>query len=331
MWPEEVANYLLTDDEANDQEGYSIIERQIGAAQTTDFIRGSYRHFGAKVQAVHTQVPSLTQVGEAPSLFRAIHLWAIQYRQIQQPPILPMQFVATLEASGGQDRYRRLLVPNAQVLKLETENSLVHQIVLACRGRQNDGRSCRDQTTEFETGAMVVLAMNTIHSTRRHSPFRRTDRSQELMGRNWIHVRGNYVWQVKKDALAPNNPGELANEMHTAALHIEGKTGVLDNAKTGRFHLQFYGANSDGSGDPERVLYRMLPDQDEVDKIVASQSSDAVVLEFAPGETFGDRETPLRPATIPFNAAAWTSTPLVGLVMISTTKMAANFECPRRL
>lgn len=124
----------------NDQEGYLIIELQIGAAQTTDFIHGKLLQtfLERKVQGVHTQVPSLTQVGEAPIAVQSNSPSSGLFStdKFSSLPILLDAIRRDIEATGGQDRYRRLfLVPNnAQVLKLETENSVVHQIVVAYRG-----------------------------------------------------------------------------------------------------------------------------------------------------------------------------------------------------
>ena len=155
---------------------------------------------------------------------------------------------------------------------------------------------------DLKSSAQVVLAGNTINSTRlalnsfpRPAPL---NVNGELMGRNLMyHARSNFIWRVKRSALGlpPPDPAKIK----TAALHITGSTPVASGG-IGQFHFQFYAApNMDvpmfpgASRDPERFLYQMTPNIEDVESVLAAQSglgNDRVVIGIRTvGETFGNR------------------------------------------
>jgi Rieske Fe-S protein len=124
----------------------------------------------------------------------------------------------------------------------------------------------------------------------------------ELMGRNLMfHTRSNFVWRVKRSAM--NLPPPDPTNITTAALHITGSAATTGSG-VGQFHLQFYAApNMDvpmfpgASKDPERFLYQMAPNIEDVESILEAQTglgNDRVAIGIRTvGETFGDRTSPI--------------------------------------
>jgi Rieske Fe-S protein len=158
----------------------------------------------------------------------------------------------------------------------------------------------------LKSGALVILAGNTINSTRlalnsfpRPAPL---NSNGELMGRNLMyHARSNFVWRVKRSAL--NLPPPDPSQIKTAALHITGSAST-PGGNVGRFHFQFYAApNMDvpmfpgASRDPERFLYQMLPNIEDLQSVLEAQQglgNDRVVVGIRTvGETFGNRTSPV--------------------------------------
>ena len=158
---------------------------------------------------------------------------------------------------------------------------------------------------DLESSAMVVLAGNTINSTRLAlNSFPRPaalNQNGELMGRNLMyHVRSNFTWRVKRTALKLPVPDPT--KIKTAALHVTGSV-PTSGSGVGQFHLQFYAApNMDvpmfpgASRDPERFLYQMTPNIEDIESIREAQvglGNDRVVIGIRTvGETFGDRSSP---------------------------------------
>lgn len=116
-----------------------------------------------------------------------------------------------------------------------------------------------------------------------------------------VHVRGNFIWKITRPALGV--PSELEKELQTAALHIPGSTQTTKGP--GQFHFQFYAAPNvstpafpNAPKNPEEFLYRVVPNIEEFEKILAAQTTgtieDKVVIGIRTcGETFGDRTTPI--------------------------------------
>src|SRR4029077_2326698 len=124
------------------------------------------------------------------------------------------------------------------------------------------------------TTTAVVLALGTIESTRMAlvSFPRSSDPSKELMGRNlMVHVRDNIRAKIKRSAVAA--PGALPARLQAAALLVRGSTAQ------GKFHLQVT-ASADIGSDPDRLLFSMIPDVDQIDDLLAMETSDKISLWF---------------------------------------------------
>jgi hypothetical protein len=225
---------------------------------------------------------------------------------------LPLLLDAIREAGDEakqRDIARRLfLVPNAEVLKLETNNGVVTQIVVALKNPLEPGNKSQARVVRLDvkSSAAIVLAGNTVNSTRLAlNSFPRPKALQpnsELIGRNLMaHVRGNFVWKVTRTTLGV--PPQLKKELQTAALHIPGSTQTAKGP--GQFHFQFYAAPNmstpafdKAANNPEEFLYRMVPNIEEVEQILAAQTSGGMADKIAIGirtcgEMFGDRTTPV--------------------------------------
>lgn len=305
LWPEDVKEYLFQSDR---QDGYEYIEREIGAYPVQDFIRGPlYDNLKSKSEKLvaDNKVASLKGVlpppiavqGETPGS----GLFSLD--KFSSLPLLLDSIREDSEISQGNDSQRKLfLVPYAEVLKLETVNGRVTQVVVALiepTDPKNKGKA-RVVRLNLKSSAMVIIAGNTINSTRLAlNSFPRPEQlapTGELMGRNLMfHVRDNFTWRVKRDAL--NLPQPDPTTIKTAALHITGSTQT--NQGIGQFHFQFYAApNMDVSvfpganKDPERFLYQMVPNIEDVESILEAQQgigNDRIVVRIRTvGETFGD-------------------------------------------
>jgi Rieske Fe-S protein len=213
------------------------------------------------------------------------------------------------EISAGDNAQRRLfVVPHAEVLRLETGKGRVNQVVVALADPAEPGNraKARVERLELSPSAVVILAGNTINSTRLAlNSFPRPavlNQNGELMGRNLMyHVRSNFVWRVKRSAL--NLPPPDPARIKTAALHITGST-PTSGSGVGQYHFQLYAApNMDvpmfpgAAKDPERFLYQMTPNIEDIESIREAQAglgNDRVAVGIRTvGETFGDRSSPV--------------------------------------
>lgn len=310
LWPDDVREYLFRKPQPDGSvfDGYEFIEREIGAVPVQDFIDGSlYKALKTLAQDIISKkrVASLKAVlpppiavqGESPvsGLF-----------SIDKFSSLPLLLDSIREAKGKPDSESKLfLLPYAEVLKLETVNGVVTQVVIALidPSAPKDKSKARVVRLNLKPSAMVIIAGNAINSTRLAlNSFPRPPQlapNGELMGRNLMsHVRGNFVWKVTRNALGISATDDT---LRTAALHVQGSTQTSDGA--GQFHFQFYAAPNvntaafpGAANNPEEFLYRMVPNLDDVQSILDAQKGlgDRVVIGIrTTGETFGDRTSPI--------------------------------------
>lgn len=311
LWPEEVRNYLF---QSGGRGGYEYAERETGVFPVHDFIRGPlYEALKSRAEQVinDNAVPLLKAVQEPPIAVQGegpgSGLFGFD-KYSSLPPLLD-SIGEDIDVSSGQDARRKLfIVPYAEVLKLETANGRVHQVVIALADPTEPGARSRARVVrlDLKPGAMVVLAGNTINSTRLAlnsfpipAPLRTNG---ELMGRNLMyHVRGNHTWRVMRDAL--ELPAPDPSTIKTAALHVTGAAPTTGQGQ-GQFHFQFYAApNMDvqlypgASKNPERFLYQMAPNIEDVETIREAQKglgNNRIVIGIRTvGETFGDRGSPI--------------------------------------
>ena len=311
LWPEEIRQYLF---QADGRGGYTYAEREIGVFPVQDFIRGPlYESLKTRARQVlnNNQVASLKAVLEPPIAVQGEGPGSglFGFDKFSSLPLLLDSVGEDIEVNNGLDSHRKLfIVPHAEVLRLETANAAVHQLVIALADPTEPADKSRARVVrlDLKSSAMVVLAGNTINSTRLAlNSFPIPDpllSNGELMGRNLMyHVRGNHTWRVRRDALELPTPEPAT--IKTAALHVTGEASTTSNKK-GQFHFQFYAApNMDvelypgASRNPERFLYQMAPNIEDVETIREAQKglgNDRIVIGIRTvGETFGDRRSPV--------------------------------------
>jgi 3-keto-disaccharide hydrolase/GMC oxidoreductase len=299
QWPREVRDFLLS------PEGYAEVDRQIGTDITADYIHGPLMdHLLSVAQRVvgDGAVPQLTRVVEAPIAVRAegFESGLLSMGKFSSLPLLLDSIREDAEGSGGSNANRFLfLVPNAEVLRIETAEGRATTLVLAVRQPSRDankpGMARRIVRFGLSGGAMVCLAGNAINSTRLalNSFPKPRELGPDLTGKNlMVHVRGNYSWRIRKSALQLPSTSVLG----TSALHVEGRLPIGPPVnRLGRFHFQFYAVrSSNDSRNYEEYLYRLIPNVEDLDEVAQAISStdmdDWIVVGIRTcGETFGDQ------------------------------------------
>lgn len=300
QWPAEIREALLSPN------GYERIGKQIGTDVTSDFIKGDlHNHLLSKARQIVATgaVPGLTRVSDAPIAVQAEGPASglFSMHKFSSLPLLLDSIRDDAERSGGFNGDRHLfLVPNAEVLRLETREGRVTEIVILVREPSHDvnspGSRHRIERLAVKDGGMVFLAGNAVNSTRLalSSLPKPSQLGPDLTGKNLMaHVRGNFFWRIRKDAL----DCAALEHLSTTALHIEGRVPVGPPVnRQGRFHFQFYalgcGEHTD-SENPEEFLYRLIPNTEDLgdaQRAVASTNLDdwIVVGIRTCGEMFGD-------------------------------------------
>ncbi len=195
---------------------------------------------------------------------------------------LTLLMSALRNARSAPDAEARLfLVPNAHVVRV-----VVPEV-------QKDGatsRGYRASSIELVVDGVkrllpikptcsVVLALGCVESTRlalECFPTEPANRGAERMGRNLMaHLRFDFPFQVSRQAFATwvkqETGKDLRDQLQTASFHIQCTT------PDGRFHFQVYGTGDD-SGNPEGLLYRMIPDVELAQRLAGMQSPGVITL-----------------------------------------------------
>ncbi|MDB6155597.1 MAG: hypothetical protein JWL90_4050 [Chthoniobacteraceae bacterium] len=296
-WPKEVRDFLLSPD------GYSKIARQIGTEPTADYVQGEL------TDALLQKAGQIVAAGTVPTLVRAVNAPIAVQADTPESGLFSMDKFSSLPLlldsvredaeDGGQFNQSRNLfvVPHAQVLRLETDQGRVKEIVILERKpSQNPERPGLMQKVvrlKLNGAAMVVLAGNTINSTRLALNSFPTPPllGPERMGKNLMgHVRGNYYWRIRQSTLGL----QTLHKFSTSALHVEGRLDVSEIQKKGRFHFQFYALGTTGA-EPEEFLYRLIPNIEDLDDVraavQATNMDQWIVIGIRTcGEMFGDPE-----------------------------------------
>jgi choline dehydrogenase-like flavoprotein len=276
-WPPVLAQYL--------KDNYSRLEDQLGVSKPTDFIHGPLCDaLLARAQAVRPYVAGLTTV-EPPPLAVLGRGPASGLFTLNKYSSLPLLISAIRDAIGevsGDDKRRRLfLVPKARVAKLHTSGGIVRRIEVFVNGEQ--------RFLEIAPRCVVVLALGSIESTRLAlESFPTTPNpAHEKMGRNLsVHMRSTTTAQIRRSALETPRK-RLPVALQTAALLVRGETG------DGNFHLQVTAAD-DPDQNSDRLLFRMIPDIDQLKTILDAQRADFVAVTFRGcAETKGVKDRPI--------------------------------------
>jgi hypothetical protein len=153
------------------------------------------------------------------------------------------------------------------VVKLHTSSGSINTIELYYNGQR--------QFLPVSPDCAVVLAASTIESTRLALESFPTP----LMGHNLMaHLRSNTTVRIPRSVF-----GALPKQLATAATLVRGST------PQGRYHFQVTAAAVD-SPNAEQAMWRMVPDLDLLDQLLASEEFDKITITFRGiGEMLGDK------------------------------------------
>ena len=196
---------------------------------------------------------------------------------------------AAREAASQPDAQRRLfIVPNAHVTRFATANGSVVSLQVSVNGTS--------YSLPIGSKCAVILALGTIESTRFALASFLTSPGNpvsDLMGRNLMaHWRFNVFVRIKRTALDPGNT--LPTDLQPGALLVRG------SAQQGKFHIQVT-ASADPRGNPDKLLFTMIPDIDQLDATLANQQAGWISIGFrGVSEQVGDQTT-----SVPNSAGRW--------------------------
>lgn len=274
-WPPPVAQYL--------NQNYPLLEQQTGVAEKTEFIQGPlFNLLKSKIANVisssavanldSVEDPPLAVQGQAPAsgLF--------SFDKYSSAFLLAD---AAREAAAASDAQRGLfVVPNVHVTRLITDGGAVTGIQASANGEA--------RFLPISPDCSVVLAAGIIESTRLALVSFPTSGNpgNELMGRNLMsHVRTNAFVQIPRTTFDPN--GVLPTLLQTGAVLVRGST------PQGKFHLQIT-ASADVGLNSDALLYSMIPDIDQLDAILANQTSGTISIALrGESQMVGDTTTPV--------------------------------------
>ncbi|HKC95065.1 MAG TPA: family 16 glycoside hydrolase [Nitrospira sp.] len=280
QWPSDLAAFLAPVPPApiaDFADGYEAVERETGVFDKTDYISGPLNaELTKQFTAVFKTVPALDSIEEAPLAVQAAPPASglFSFDKYSSAPILAD---AIREAASNPDWRRRLfLVPRAHVVKLHTTGNTVTQIEVYVNGQQ--------KVLTIPSTCAIVIASSTIEATR----LAMTSFPTPLMGRNLMaHLRSNTIVRIKRAAFDPALPKQL----EAAALLVRGST------PQGRFHFQVTAAAVMGA-DSEATMWRMIPDIDLVDRTLASELADSIVITLRGiGEMKGSQDSTVAKTT----------------------------------
>jgi len=294
LWPADIGEWLVSD-----PEGYTWVEREIGASQLADYIKNTAL-FEAVSATLAASLPKvldlagqrnvLTRVQDAPLAVSA---------SAPQSGLFPFNKFSSLVFLGNaicEDRWERdwldgdvvsekdiskrnlFLLKTARVLRLHRSNDgkRVESIDLDIAGETNA------QSLRIKSGAVVVLANGTIEATRIAlndlgiAPA--TGMAENLMA----HLRSNVTVRISREAFQrfypklPDNPAPGNQEI--AAFLVRGEDPSLNR----RFHFQVVAASlqkPEQGKDPGRLLWKMVPDG-EVLQALLNNRGDQIAVSF---------------------------------------------------
>ncbi len=320
QWPAPVAEFL------NGADGYDGVTKEIGArdepADGRDFIYGDL--YECLLQHGKTLVPiqidaegySIERVLPPPIAVsvRSEFSGLFSPDKFSSLPLLIDAIREDIDAAGGSDEKRRLfLVPNVHVAKLDTSEGFVRSIQVAVRDPVGFGGSVHGRKIDLPEYGSVVLAGNTINSTRlaRNSFPRPAELTSERMGANlMVHVRGNYLWRVRRSVFEEHDSDLVSKKsLQQAALQIEG-TITTSKGRKARYHFQFYAAPISEGGSAEPFLYQMVPDREDLIELEqALDDAQWITVGIRTcGEAFGDQNAPVAPGGERSGTTSWMDT-----------------------
>jgi len=271
QWPTSVAAYL----DAN----YSDVESESGVVPATDFIFGElHDELFPRVVAATPSVPNIeTAIGNngveiAPLAVQGSPPMSglFSFDKFSSLPVLIDAIREDAMNSGMNDANRRLFfVPRAHVTRLHASSGNVQSVEVDVAGQR--------QFLSVAPNCAVILAASGVESTR----LALNSFPAALMGRNLMaHLRSDFTVRIRRTALR-----QLPGHVQTAAMLVRGA------ASSGRFHLQVTASTSRSGSDD--LLFRMIPDIDQLNQHLANTDPDWISLTFRGiAEMRGDKASP---------------------------------------
>lgn len=271
QWPAELVTYLANT--------YPPVEEETGVNPTTDYISGPlFQTLFSRFQAVQGAVPTVDGIEEAPLAVQgaAPAPGLFSFDKYSSAPILSDAVREDVNSGSPRpDSLRRLfVVPRAHVVRLNTSGGQVVQIELYVNGQH--------QFLNLSPDCSVVLAASTIESTRLALESFPT----ALMGRNLMaHLRSNTTVRIKRSVFSGLQTPPT--QLEAAALLVRGSTTTAGGSR--RYHFQVTAADVQGPN-PEKNMFRMIPDIDLQHQIQANQDPNWIVITLRGiGEMGGDK------------------------------------------
>jgi choline dehydrogenase-like flavoprotein len=287
QWPEEIRNYvqnplnMACDPNPNPGEApvdeYCRTEREIGVVPAADYISGTLTaKLKTKFEAAKPAVTSVDAIEDAPLAVQASAPASglFSFDKWSSAPIFvdavreDAERAIRVDSNNPSWQRRLFYVPRAHVTKLHVNGGTVGTIEAWVNGQQ--------RFLNISPKCAVVLGHGTIEATRLALESFPTP----LMGRNLMgHLRTNTVVRIHRSALGI----ALTQRLEAAAVLVRG------SAAKGRYHLQVTAAAVKGGS--EDTMFRAVPDIELLDKMLASQREDWIVITLRGiGEMIGDKD-----------------------------------------
>lgn len=281
-WPAAVRNFL------NSEQGYLMLELETGVSEDTGFIRGPLQDaLLARAAEATSNFAQLTSPADFPERQPPVAAQGsspasglFSFDAFSSLALLLEAARTDIEGANGNDELRKLfIVPRCRVHRLDHRGGRVVGLHVVF------GEQMKPRYLPLSHKTRVVMALNSMESTRLALLSELPEPSQgPLIGRNLtVHLRSNFSMRMPREALGDALPAVL----QPAALHVQGKTDER------RFHFQLFAA-----ADPEfnafRLLYKMMPDAENLQAILDSQQSGYVTLRVLTcGELLGNPQAPI--------------------------------------
>ncbi len=193
------------------------------------------------------------------------------------PLMMEAARVAQVRSGGDDVKKRLMIVPDVHVTRLVTGvrngQTAVTEVLLKQFGIE--------QSVPVPDGAVVVIAVGTIESTRLSLTSFPNLPNSGLIGQNLIaHLRSNLTIRIPRAALPPDLPTAL----ESSALFVKGRFQYAPN-EFGTFHLQITASGLDRpSTDSEAELFKKVPEFDQLQALRLSNDDNVVITIRGIGE-----------------------------------------------
>lgn len=204
------------------------------------------------------------------------------FNKFSSVPLL-MQATRVAETQANQDdvKKRLMLVPDARVVELITEDNGGLRRVSKVKTRLvREGN--REVEYEIPQDGVVILANSTIESTRLALESFQILPTWNRIGTNvTAHLRSNVTIRVPRHAI--NGLGGM-EDLESSALFLKCRH-VFGDGTVGHFHFQITAAGLDRpSEDSEAQLFKKIPDIDTLDRFETANETHVVITIRGIGE-----------------------------------------------